>query len=433
MVQSSDRLPQTADVIIIGAGLAGAAAAWALHQFQPDLNILLLERNAIPGAGSSRASLECFRSCWYTPCIAQQMQRSLDVFFNAEDIFGKGAAAQLALRQNGYLFCGFTPGQADDLRDEVQHLHSIGLNHVEFLDANEISKRFGWLGEKVIAAKFDPLAGWLDSNALVQLYLKNTSAMLVTDVQDTHICVEAGRVTGVHTEKGQVSAPAVLIAAGAGAYSVGKTAGVELPIVVRPRQSFTTGWRHESIPASSPMIIGASPFPHLRPEASSGAIFGWEYEWTTKHIDDDNRLPDALREPIYPAENLKDPRFPSIALLVLARQFGHDWDEGFNDGRYLRNLHHNIGYYVYRDGTAACVTDEAGNCQPYESQRAIIDAHPDVDGLFLSIAHVGHGIMTSPASGEIAAQHILGQELAHPLYADFGLNVTRVEHDESVL
>ncbi|MGB1287162.1 MAG: NAD(P)/FAD-dependent oxidoreductase [Aggregatilineales bacterium] len=433
MAHLTDTLPATADVVIIGAGLAGTAAAWALTRFQPDLQVVLLEKNAMPGAGSSSASLECFRSCWYTPCIARMMERSLEVFLNSDEIFGDGAASQLAVRQNGYLFCAFTEKQAQDIRDEVAHLHSIGLNHVEYLEADALYSRFSLPGDNVLAAKFDPMAGWLDSNALLQLYLKNSSVTLVTDVQQTRITTDAGRITGVTTSKGDIVAPKVLIAAGAGSYAIGRNAGVELPIVMRPRQSFTTGWRHDAISQQSPMIIGSAPFPHFRPEARSGAIFGWEYEWTTKGLDDDNRLPDALREPASNSNSLKDPRFPSITLALLARQFGHGDDEGFNDGRYLRNLHHNIGYYVYRDEAAAYTIDDDGNHVPYESQRAIIDKHPDIEGLYLSIAHVGHGIMTSPAAGEIAAQHILQQSLSDPIYADFGLDVTWVEHDESVL
>src|SRR5690606_21178019 len=112
---------------------------------------------------------------------------------------------------------------------------------------------------------------------------------------------------------------------------------------------------------------------------------------------------------------LRDKRFPSIVLHLLARQFGHQPGEGFASARYLSNIHHNIGYYVHRDSSTAHTKDG----KHYLSERAIIDAHPEIEGLFVSIAHVGHGIMTSPASGEIAAGHILGKALTDPIYHDF--------------
>jgi glycine/D-amino acid oxidase-like deaminating enzyme len=429
-------MPRTADVIIIGGGPAGTAALWAIERAAPGTKTVLIEQSDNLGAGSSLASLECYRSCWPTPCIARQMERSIAVFHNADDWLGDGAALSLAVRQHGYLFCGFNQPQANTLKKEVEHLHRTGLTHVEFLDAAEVAYRFPWLGQNVVAAKFDPQAGSLDSNGLIQQYVRNApSARILLGVQETRILVEQGRIAGVRTARGAIAAPTVVIAAGAGARAVGRTAGIDLPVVVCPRQSFTTAWRHESFPEDTPLVIGVASFPHVRPEARSGAIFGWEYAWQVKHIPhtEDGELRDALRDPIYPVEQLKDLRFPSITLALLARQFGHQAGTGFADSRYLRGVRHNIGYYVCRDASVAYITNPDGTRKPYPSQRAIIDAHPELEGLFLSIAHIGHGIMTSPAAGEILASKVLWRELPDPLFAQFGLDVPWVEHDENAL
>jgi glycine/D-amino acid oxidase-like deaminating enzyme len=365
------------------------------------------------------------------------MRRSVEILHHADAYFGEGAAQSIALKQRGYLFCAFNQRQADALRADVRRLHEIGLMHIEYLDADDLRYRFGWLGERVIAAKYDPTAGWLDSNALIYKYAQNAhSARILLGIQEVGVCVEDGRVTGVTTPNGNITAPQVVIAAGANARAVGRTAGVELPVVLRPRQSFTTGWRHAEFPEHAPMIIGSAPFPHVRPEAQTGAIFGWEYTWHNKYAGDEygtNDAHDAILEPVYPAAQLKDPRFPSLALMLLTRQFGHEDGEGFADPRYLRGISHNIGYYVYRDETAAYRTDADGARHPYDSERAIIDAHPEVDGLFVSIAHAGHGIMSSPAAGEILAGKVLGLPLAEPEFAQFGFDVPWVEYDEGVL
>lgn len=255
-------------------------------------------------------------------------------------------------------------------------------------------------------------------------------------IPETHIRVEHGRVTGVRTPNGTIDAPKVVIAAGAGSRAIGRTAGVELPIILRPRQSFTVGWRHSPFPEDAPMVIGAAPFPHVRPEAREGVIFGWEYTWHTKHIWDEygsNMTRDAIIDPVSPVERLKDPRFPSITLALLARQFGHAEGEGFADSRYLRRISHNIGYYVYRAETAAYRTEADGTRSGYDSERAILDACPGIEGLFLSIAHVGHGIMSSPGAGEILASKVLGLPLPDPIFSEFGIDVPWVAYDESVL
>jgi glycine/D-amino acid oxidase-like deaminating enzyme len=433
-ISSAADLPPSADVIVIGGGPAGTAALWAIERMAPGTKTLLLERSDRLGAGSTTASLENFRTCWPALPLAKQMQRSMEVFHNADEYLGEGAAQSIAAKEHGYLFCAFNEKQAAGYRADVERLHAIGLKHIEYLDAGEVAARFGWVGDKVIGAKYDPVAGWLDSNALIYRYAASTkAAQIVLGAQDIQIQVDGGKVTGVRFAWGAVSAPKVVIAAGAFSRAIGRTAGVEIPIIIRPRQSFTTGWRHAEFPEDAPMLISAAP--HVRPEARDGAIFGWEYNWKNKYVDPkygSNKAHDAIFEPVPKINDLKDPRFPSVALMLLAEQFGHQDGEGFGDSHYLRGISHNIGYYVYRDETTA-YHEDGGTRRPYDSERAIIDEHPEVSGLFLSVAHVGHGIMTSPASGEILASKVLGLPLPDPAFSQFGLDANWVEYDESVL
>jgi glycine/D-amino acid oxidase-like deaminating enzyme len=418
-------LPPTAEVIVIGGGLAGTAALWAIERAAPGTQTVLLEQSQQLAAGSSLASLENFRTCWPTMCLMKMMTRSVDVLLNADTYLGEGVRASLGIKQQGYLYVGFTEGHAAGLKRDVEHLHRIGLGHVEYLDAAEVAYRYPWLGGHVRAAKYDPLAGWLDSNALAYRYVQNApTTKIALGVSDIRIRVERGHAVGVSTGHGEIDAPNVIIAAGAGARQVGRTAGIEIPIVLRPRQSFTTGGRHDGFPDDAPCVISAAPFPHVRPEARTGAIFGWEYRWQTPL---NGRKVGELIDPVWPVEQFRDPRFPSLTLALLARQFGHREGEGFASPGYLRGISHRAGYYVYRDN--AYITAADGSRRPYESQRAIIDAWPGIDGLFLSVAHVGHGIMASPAAGEIIASKVLRRPLPDPAFADFGLDVPYVEHD----
>ncbi len=431
---SPTAMPTAADVIVIGGGPAGAAALWAIERAAPGTRTVLIEQNGQLAGGSSLASLENFRTCWAAPALHRMMSRSLDVFQRADEFFGDGGRAALGIKQQGYLFLAFDEAGARTLREDVAHLHTCGLTHVEYLDAAEVAYRHAWLGERVLAAKFDPQAGWLDSNALVYQFVRAAPhATILLGVQDTRIRVGGGRVIGVSTANGEIDAPNVVIAAGAGSRALGQTAGIEIPIVLRPRQSFTTGARHAAFPEDSPCVISAAPFPHVRPEARSGAIFGWEYRWVRKPLPPapspftERGRGDGLIDPAWPVEQFRDPRFPSLTLALLARQFGHRDGEGFADSCYMRGIAHRAGYYVYRDN--AYTTADDGTRRPYDSQRAIIDAWPGLDGLFLSVGHVGHGIMSAPAAGEILASKVLHQPLPDATFADFGLDVPWVEHD----
>jgi sarcosine oxidase subunit beta len=425
--------------VIIGGGPSGTAILWALARAQPDCRAVLIERAPQLAAGSSTASLENFRTCWPAPSQMHLMTRSIHIFEHPDAFFGAGGAA-INARRRGYLYCGVNEADAARLRAEVDHLHDIGLPHIEYLDVDAIRHRHGWLGDRVIAAKYDPMAGWLDSHALVYALAQSApNAAILTDVHDAQIVVEGGRAVGVRTSRGMIASPRVVIAAGAWSRAVGRTAGVELPIVIRPRQSFTVSARHPEFPADSPMIIGASPYPHVRPEAGTGAIFGWEYHWNTRKTAYLTPDPspnwrgggtfDHLLDPVHPISQFKDPRFPSLLLAAFARQFGHADGTGFAHPIYQRKPDHHVGYYVSRDATCAYLIDADGTRRPYDSQRAIMDAVPGVDGLFMSVAHVGHGIMSAPATGEIMAALLLDQPLPHPSYDDFRLNVPYVEHD----
>lgn len=417
-------MPTSADVVVIGGGPAGASAVWALECASPGIRTVLIEKGGQLAAGASNASLENYRTCWPSVCNAHMMRRSIDVFHHAKDILD----ADIGLKQRGYLFLGFNEGQANGLRADVQHLHDIGLTHVEYLDESALHARFPYVG-RAIAGKYDPIAGWLDSHALVYAFARQAHGChVLLDVPETRIETAGGRVIGVWTPFGRISAPKVIIAAGAGARQIGRSAGIELPVVVRPRQSFTTPWRHEAFPPDSPMLISAAPFAHVRPEAQTGAIFGHEYGWNDKQFKPDGQpTKDYLTDPVYPVEPLKDPRFPSVTLAILARQFGHADGDGFASPRYLRGIDHRVNYYVFREHAA--YTDAHGVKHHYPSQRAILDAWSAVEGLYLSIAHVGHGIMSSPAAGEIIAAKVLGLPLPDPVYADFGLDVEFVPHD----
>jgi glycine/D-amino acid oxidase-like deaminating enzyme len=360
------------------------------------------------------------------------MARSYEIFQHADEYLGAGAAQALHIKERGYLFSGFTAAQADALKAEVAHLQSIGLTHLEYLDTDEVQYRYGWLGKKIIAAKFDPQAGWLDSNALIHRYIQSAkNAKLLLSAGE--IRIQLGTPHTVHTAHGSIQTPKIVIACGANARQVARTAGIELPIIVRPRQSVTVGTRHKAFPADAPMIIGATPHPHVRPEAQSGAILGWEYTWRPKNYAHLPHGADYLVDPVYPVAPLRDPRYPSLVLTLLARQFGHDMGQGFADACYLRNVYHNIGYYVFRDGTAAYATNADGSRRPYDSERAILDQVPQVEGVYASIAHVGHGIMTSPAAGEIMACKVLERPLPDPLFAQFSFDTVYAEYDEAVL
>jgi glycine/D-amino acid oxidase-like deaminating enzyme len=393
-----------------------------LERADPTLNIVLLEANSQLAGGASTASMEQFRTCWVPQAIANQVKRSLEVFLNADDYLGEGAQAGLNIHRQGYLWLAMDEREAQAHCENVELMHTWGISHAAYLDGDELRRAYPWLPDHIVGAKFDPQAGWLSSDFLANRLARATQRtrfLLETPAQA--ILVEGGRVTGVQTPRGAIHTSAVVIANGPGARALGRTADIDLPLVCIPRQSFWTPYRQPDIPASAPLIISRRPYAHFRPEGD-GLTFAWSYHWVGK---EGGQRVTELVKPQWPIERLKDPRFPEATLYLLGKQFRQPDGVGFRDPRYLsRRIGHQVGYYVYREAT----NDESGRV--HRSERAIIDRWPGIDGLFLSVGHAGHGIMTAPAAAEIVAALVLGQTPPIPLWEDFGLGVKTVPHEE---
>jgi glycine/D-amino acid oxidase-like deaminating enzyme len=119
-------------VIVIGGGPAGTAALWGIERLAPGTKTVLIEKSDHLGAGSSLASLESFRTCWPSLCMARLMQRSVEVFHHADQYLGDEAARALGVKEQGYLFCAFNERQASRLKADVVRLHEVGLPHIEY-------------------------------------------------------------------------------------------------------------------------------------------------------------------------------------------------------------------------------------------------------------------------------------------------------------
>src|SRR5262249_28623185 len=127
---NSPTVPGSADVVIIGGGPTGTPALLAIDRLAPGTGTVLIEKSDHIGAGSSLASLENFRTCWPALCMTRLVSRSVEVFLNADEYLGEGAAQSLAVKQRGYLWCAFTERQAQTLKNDVAHLHEMRLYHI---------------------------------------------------------------------------------------------------------------------------------------------------------------------------------------------------------------------------------------------------------------------------------------------------------------
>ena len=89
-------MTETADVIIVGGGLEGTAAAWRLAQ-RGVTDVVVLERDTV-GAGGTGKSSGVVRCHYGVSSLARMATTSLETFENAADLFG----TDIGFRQTGY-------------------------------------------------------------------------------------------------------------------------------------------------------------------------------------------------------------------------------------------------------------------------------------------------------------------------------------------
>jgi len=174
--------------------------------------------------------------------------------------FKEEIGQEIDYRHCGYLLVCTNEIDAATFKHNVELQHSLGVE-TEWLDGDEVRRRLPLFNfEDAIAATFYQKDGLVDPNSVMAGYIGaalKLGGKAFNNVEVTGIKVEAGRVSGVETNKSFISTPLVINAAGPWSGLVGEMAGVKIPITALRRQSFTTTPLPE-IPKDLPFVIDFS-------------------------------------------------------------------------------------------------------------------------------------------------------------------------------
>jgi sarcosine oxidase subunit beta len=383
-------MTETADVVIIGSGIVGSSVAYHLAE-QGCTNVLVIEREAHQGKGSTGKSMGGVRAQFSTPVNIQMSRYSIDFFSRFDEIIGHPAD----YRAHGYLFCATNERHLEYLKANRERQTALGVKNVELVSREDIAKFVPQLRiDDIVGGTFCQTDGFVDPHSVMMGFMlkaRERGARLWLDTQVTSIEVEphltgiAGaspasggpeillphrsdstrRITGVMTTRGHVSTPIVVNAAGPWAAEVARLAGAELPVQPLRRQLVPTE-PFDGLPQRFPMVIDMSTGFHFRREGK-GILLAWN---------------DPEETPGFKTDF--DPGFIEKILTRAAARVPRLAEAEVNPRRAWAGL-----YEMTPD------------------HHAIIGPAPDVAGLYFVNGFSGHGVMHSPASGRITADLIL--------------------------
>jgi sarcosine oxidase subunit beta len=276
---------QTAEAVIIGAGIMGCAIAHALAE-RGLTDVVVLERDQI-ARGATADAAGGVRQQFSTATNILLAQESVRVWETFPERFGR----EIGLRQQGYIFLLTDPAEEPVFRANVALQQSLGVPS-RWVTPEEIAAINPYVvRDDVIGGTFCPEDGWCDTYGATMGFAQAARALGVEFAEETpvtDILIERERVCGVRTPEGDVSAPLVIIAAGPQTRGVGAMAGVELPVDPYRRMSFVTE-PFAALPQTLPMTIDFATGLYFHPE-SRGFLFGManrdEPSTTDKTVDE---------------------------------------------------------------------------------------------------------------------------------------------------
>jgi sarcosine oxidase subunit beta len=391
------QMVETADVVIIGSGIVGSSVAYHLAQ-QGCTNVLVLEREAYQGKGSTGKSMGGVRAQFSTPVNIQMSKYSIDFFSKFDEVVGHPAD----YRAHGYLFCATNENHLAYLKANKERQNALGVTNVEWVTPEDIVKMVPQLRvDDILGGTFCPTDGFVDPHSVMMGFMLNArekGVRLWLDTAVTGIDLECGgltalssdshgpssdeekapsrrrtpkeeaRIAGVQTTRGFISTRVVVNAAGAWAAQVAEMAGAKLPVEPLRRQLVPTE-PFDRLPQRFPMVIDMSTGFHFRREGK-GILLAWN---------------DPKETPGFKTDF--DPTFVEKILTHAASRVPVLAEAEVNPRRAWAGL-----YEMTPD------------------HHAIIGPAPNVEGLYFVNGFSGHGVMHSPASGKVAADLILERD-----------------------
>jgi sarcosine oxidase subunit beta len=353
---------ESADVVIAGGGIMGCALAYQLSMRKVD--VLLLERQTL-GSQSTGKCAGGVRQQFSSEGNVRLQRMAVSMLERFDDEIGHPAD----FRQIGYLFVLTQPQQVEDFHHNMEMWHRVGLTEARWVDSSEAARMVPILNvDDVLGCTFCPSDGIASPADVTSGYAaaaRRLGARLKEGVAVTGIDVASGHVRGVRTTEGDVATRLVFDCAGAWAPSIGRMAGLEIPILPYRRHIAVTG-TFAAVPRTNPMTVDFQTSLYFHPEGD-GVLMG---------MSDRDEAPG----------------------------FGTDVNWQF-----LEKTFEQAARRAPALASAGVKTAWAGLYESTPDHQAILGPIRELEGFWCAAGFSGHGFMQGPAAALLLTQLLLDQ------------------------
>ena len=352
-------------VVIIGGGVIGTSVAWHLAQ-RGCSDVLIVEQNQI-GSGSTAKAAGGIRQQFSSATNIAIGRYGVDFYADFQARLGLDPDESGAnFKQVGYLFLLTDDADMATFRANADLQQRMGVP-VEILSRADVAARYPYLyTDDVIGATYCPTDGYASNSDVVAAFAKQARRRGVQIWEETAvrgIRHDGSRIVAVETDRGTVSAGAVVCCAGAWSGEIGAMVGTNIPVYGVKRQAFFTA-PFDALPDTLPFVIDMGSGFHFRREGP-GFLLGES-----------------------------DP----------AQAPGYDTTLDWN---WLDTVIEHALYRVPAFENARILSGWAGLYDTSPDHNGIVGAVPGFTNFYLASGFSGHGFMQSPAVGNAIAEMIV--------------------------
>jgi sarcosine oxidase, subunit beta len=377
----------SADVVIVGGGIEGAAAAWALGE-RDVTDVVVCERSTV-ASGMTGKSSGIVRCHYGVTSLAAMATIGLEVFEKAEEIFG----SDIGFRQTGYVV-GVGGPNVEALRKNLAAQRAVGVQ-TEEIDHAEVARLWPFADLSPFAAfAWEARGGYGDAYRTAQAFASSARAAGIRIRQGANVVgllVDGPAATGVRLADGtEIRASTVVVATGVWTRPFLAPYGVDVPIRVVREQIVTIDPGVETGPV--PVFSDLVSLQYVRPEVRGDILFG-----NSDLADVETADPDAYL-------NRATDAFVDLTVEKVGTRF-----PGFPD--------------------AAISSSYAGCYDVTPDWNPVISA-TELDGLFVAAGFSGHGFKIAPAVGRLVADLVIDGHSNDPRVPDADFRLSRFAEDD---